>query len=84
MEIESGARFVAHYDMLGMSALVQQDLGKAWSAIRQLDEDRERILSLVIEVSDPKHTTSLPLRHYIRDQIRSFTFSEHDRDVFGR
>ncbi len=64
MEIESRARFVAHYDMLGMSALVQQDLDKAWGAIRQVDEDRERILSLVIEVSDPKHTSSLPLKHF--------------------
>ena len=76
MEIESGARFVAHYDMLGMSALVRQDLDKAWGAIRQLDEDRQRILGLVIEVSDPKDTTSLPVKHYIRDQIRSFTFSD--------
>jgi hypothetical protein len=76
MEIETGARFVAHYDMLGMSALVQQDLQKAWGAIHQLDDDRERILDLVIEVSDQKQTTGLPLKHYIRDQLRSFTFSD--------
>ena len=49
MGIEPGARFVAHYDMLGMSALVQRDLPKALSAIRQLDDARERILGLTIE-----------------------------------
>jgi len=35
--------------MLGMSALVQRDLPKALSAIRQLDDARERILGLTIE-----------------------------------
>jgi hypothetical protein len=72
--IEPAARFVAHYDMLGMNALVQRDLPKAWSAIRRLDDDRERILGLTIEILDRDH--GFPRKHYIRDQVRSFAFSD--------
>lgn len=72
MGIEPGARFVAHYDMLGMSALVQRDLPKALSAIRQLDDARERILGLTIEILDREHGFSR--KHYIRDQVKASPF----------
>jgi hypothetical protein len=61
-------RFVAHFDMLGMSALTRRDPDLAWSKLSALSMARQERISLGIERLDTKE--------YIRDQVLSFTFSD--------
>lgn len=62
------ARFVAHLDMLGMSALTKRDHDLAWKKLSGLCHAREERLSLGIQRTDTNEV--------IADQIRNFTFSD--------
>ncbi len=61
-------RFVAHFDMLGMSALTKRDPDLAWKKLSALHCAREKRLSLGIERLDNNEL--------IQDQVRSFMFSD--------
>jgi len=61
-------RFVAHFDMLGMSALAKRDPDLAWQKLTALARARDERLHLGIERLDTKEL--------IADQVRSFIFSD--------
>ena len=61
-------RFVAHFDMLGMSTLTKRDPDLAWKKLSALGHARDKRLSLGIQRLDTNET--------ITDQIRTFTFSD--------
>lgn len=61
-------RFVAHFDMLGMSALTRRDPDLAWEKLSALARARDERLCLEIERLDTKEL--------IADQVRSFIFSD--------
>ncbi len=61
-------RFVAHFDMLGMSALTRRDPDLAWEKLTALARARHERLNLGIERLDTKEL--------ITDQVRSFIFSD--------
>ena len=61
-------RFVAHFDMLGMSALAKRDPDLAWEKLSALSRARDEGMHLGIERLD---TAEL-----ITDQVRSFVFSD--------
>lgn len=61
-------RFVAHFDMLGMSALAKRDPDLAWEKLSALSRARDDRMHLGIERLD---TAEL-----ITDQVRSFIFSD--------
>lgn len=61
-------RFVAHFDMLGMSALTRRDPDLAWEKLTALARARDERLHLGIERLDTKEL--------IVDQVRSFIFSD--------
>ncbi len=61
-------RYVAHFDMLGMSELVLRDVDQAWGALSDLAQAKEEILGLEIEVLSKKLK--------IRDRVWTFMFSD--------
>jgi len=61
-------RFVAHFDMLGMSALTKRDPDLAWEKLSALSRARDERMHLGIE--------RLDTRELITDQVRSFIFSD--------
>jgi len=61
-------RFVAHFDMLGMSALTKRNPDLAWEKLSALCHARDERLSLGIQ--------RLDTNELITDQIRTFTFSD--------
>ncbi len=61
-------RFVAHFDMLGMSALTKRDPDLAWEKLSALSRARDERMHLGIE--------RLDARELITDQVRSFIFSD--------
>lgn len=61
-------RFVAHFDMLGMSALTRRDPDLAWDKLTALARARDERLRLGIERLDTKEL--------ITDRVRSFIFSD--------
>src|SRR3989304_5584759 len=62
------SRYVAYFDMLGMSQLTARGPGLAWQAISGLNKAQEEILQLEIELQATAET--------IRDRVRAFTFSD--------
>jgi len=64
----SHQRYVAHFDMLGMSRLSLDTPEVAWSTICKLSKAKEESLSKVIELTSSKTI--------IRDRIQSITFSD--------
>ena len=68
MEAHPDNRFVAHFDMLGMSALTKRDPDLAWQKLSALSKVAQENLSLGIE--------RLDTREYISDQVREFVFSD--------
>lgn len=61
-------RYVAHFDMLGMSRLSLENPEVAWSTICKLSRAKEESLNKAIELTSSKTI--------IRDRIRSITFSD--------
>ncbi|MDQ5879436.1 MAG: hypothetical protein QG638_2172 [Pseudomonadota bacterium] len=68
MPSQEDVRFVAHFDMLGMSTLTKRDPDIAWNMLSALCRAREERLSLGIQRLDTNEV--------IADQIRTFTFSD--------
>lgn len=68
MTSHKDVRFVAHFDMLGMSALTKRNPDLAWNTLSALCRAREERLSLGIRRLDTNEV--------IADQIRTFTFSD--------
>lgn len=68
MDNHSDNRFVAHFDMLGMSSMTKRDPDLAWEKLSALSAAREERLSLGIE--------RLDTGEIIHNQIRAFTFSD--------
>jgi hypothetical protein len=65
---EGDIRYVAHLDMLGMSALTLRDPDLAWNTLSSLDRAKNDIMDLELELTD---TCEL-----IRDRVTYFTFSD--------
>lgn len=63
-------RFVAHIDILGMSALVSKDAELAWQLLSNLVEARNKAHTIHITFIDTAQTVAVP------DQIRAVTFSD--------
>ncbi|WP_061290347.1 hypothetical protein [Azotobacter vinelandii] len=61
-------RFVAHFDMLGMSTLTKRDPESAWQKLCDLSRARNERLHLEIERSDTNEI--------LTDQVHSFIFSD--------
>ena len=61
-------RFVAHFDILGMSALIRHDPELAWEKLSALSTAREERLTLDIERLDTGEV--------IQDQVRAVVFSD--------
>lgn len=61
-------RFVAHFDMLGMSTLTKRNPDLAWKKLSALCHARDKRLSLGIQ--------RLDTNELIADQVRTFTFSD--------
>ena len=61
-------RFVAHFDMLGMSALTKSNPDLAWQKLSDLSRARSARMHMGIERLDTKET--------ITDQVLSFIFSD--------
>lgn len=66
--ISTDLRYVAYFDMLGMSQLTVRDPDLAWQALSGLSNAQQEILRLEIEL------TSTAER--IQDRVRAFTFSD--------
>lgn len=61
-------RFVAHFDMLGMSALTKRNPDRAWETLSALCHARDERLSLSLQ--------RLDTNELITEQVRTFTFSD--------
>lgn len=68
MTRQSSDRFVAHFDMLGMSALAKRNPDLAWEKLSALSLARKERMHLQIERLDTGEV--------IADRIRSFIFSD--------
>ncbi len=68
MTLHRDNRFVAHFDMLGMSALTKRDPDLAWKKLSDLSRARDERMHLGIE--------RLDTGELITDQVRSFIFSD--------
>ena len=63
-------RFVAHLDILGMSAIVEKDHDEAWQMLSALVDARERAENITIEFLDRAERIHVP------EVVRSVTFSD--------
>ena len=63
-------RFVAHVDILGMSAVVERDADEAWRLLSDLVDVRDRVLNYEIEF--PQTGERMPMS----EAIRAVTFSD--------
>lgn len=68
MKNETDSRFVAHLDMLGMSALALRDPDLAWAALSALSRARDERFGLELKIAE----TGQP----IQDRVTTFTFSD--------
>lgn len=66
--VSPDARYVAYFDMLGMSHLTLRDPEVAWNAVSGLNQAQHESLRISIELSATSQT--------IRDRVRAFTFSD--------
>ena len=62
------SRYVAYFDMLGMSQLTVRDPELAWQALSELSKAQQEILHFRITIQATAET--------IRDRVRAFTFSD--------
>ena len=62
------ARYVAHFDMLGMKEAVLRNQDVAWDALSDLNAAKERIYELSIEI--------ISSGHVIKDRVKTFIFSD--------
>lgn len=62
------SRYVAYFDMLGMSQLTLRDPEAAWQAVSGLNQAQHEILRFSIELPGTSQT--------IYDRVRAFTFSD--------
>lgn len=65
---ESDLRYVAHLDMLGMSALTLRDTDLAFHTLSRLDSAKNEILGMVLECTDTGKV--------IQNRVDYFTFSD--------
>lgn len=62
------ARYVAHFDMLGMKEAVLRNQDEAWGALSDLNAAKERIYEISIEIVSSGHV--------IKDRVKTFIFSD--------
>ena len=65
---EKDFRYVAHLDMLGMSALAERDPDRAWKALCGLTQAKDERFRLAFEV--------VKTGELIKDRVTTFTFSD--------
>ncbi len=70
MTIERETRFVAHFDILGMSSIVERDADVAWSLLSDLTYVRDKASAHVVEFLDTREKVAFS------DAIKSVTFSD--------
>ncbi len=70
MSQDKDQRYVAHLDILGMSAIVEKDFDLAWESLSALVEVRDSVLSYELEFSD------LGTRHAASEFVQMVTFSD--------
>lgn len=78
------SRFVAHIDMLGMSALSVRDPLGAWDALERIDRARGQIYGLSMKLKDTQHC--IPIAYHVElvsfsDTIVAYTNSDTDDDL---
>lgn len=78
-------RFVAHFDMLGMSHLTMRDLPTAWGALQELDAAKEDRINLRIEVvtGDVGNVSGRVTSYAFSDTILLFTESDTRADLWA-
>src|SRR5688500_8913271 len=63
-------RFVAHLDILGMSAIVEKDYDEAWQMLSALVDARDSATNTTLEFIDRAERIHIP------EQVRPVTFSD--------
>jgi len=80
----SGLRFVAHLDILGMSAIVEKDCGEAWGMLSDLVAVRDRVGSYAMEFLDTKelvHASKVVTAVTFSDTIILFSKGGSDSEL---
>ncbi len=78
------ARYVAHFDMLGMKGAVCRNQEEAWGALSDLNEAKERIYEISIKIVSTGHVIKDRVRTFIfSDTIIIFTLSDQPEDLYS-
>lgn len=81
---QSGLRFVAHIDILGMSAIVEKDADEAWGMLSDLVAVRDQVSNYEIEFLDSKERILVSKATHavtFSDTILLFTNGDSDTEL---